>query len=225
MKKGIIIGIICLVVLIIGGLLLRPHYTEDEINFKKEYEKFNNKKTAEGKKYLNVDIIKDNNIKYKTAEEVIKSLQNDTAVIYFGFPECPWCRNLVTVLLEATKEKKYSNIYANILSIRDQKHLDEEGNIVVDKEGTEEYKKIVEILGNNLGEYEGLNDPSIKRLYFPTVVFVSAGEVKAVHIGTVDSQKDPYIKLDKKQHDELLKIFKQNIELIESKTCSGVNKC
>ena len=49
MKKGIIIGIICLVVLIIGGLLLRPHYTEDEINFKRNMKSLIIKKQLKGK--------------------------------------------------------------------------------------------------------------------------------------------------------------------------------
>ena len=228
MKKiGLIIGGIIILIGAISAIVLNTNnYSHDEKEFKKEYEKFNNKKTKDGKKYMTVNIPKKNNVEYKSAKEIIDAIQNDTAVIFFGFPECPWCRNLVPILLESVKENDYPNLYyCNALSIRDQKHLDEEGNIVVDKESTNEYKKIVLLLKDYLGEYEGLNDPSIKRLYFPTVVFVSDGEIKGVHIGTLDEQKDPYKKLTAKQKKKIKKIFNENIIEIEAKVCTGVNKC
>ena len=226
-KVGLIIGgIIVLIGAVTAILLSTNNYSHDEKEFKKEYEKFNHKKTKDGKEYLTLNIPKKNNIQYKSAKEIISALQKDTAVIFFGFPECPWCRNLVPILLESIEENDYPNFYYyNALAIRDQKHLDEDGNIVVDKESTAEYKKIVELLGDFLGEYEGLNDPSIKRLYFPTVVFVSDGEIKGVHIGTLDEHKDPYKKLTAKQKKKIKKLFQENISKIEEKVCTGVNKC
>ena len=129
-------------------------------------------------------------------------------MIYFGFPECPWCRNAVPVLIETAKEIGIDKIYYfNALSIRDKKHLNENGKIVVDEEGTEEYKELVDLLYDYLGEYEGLNDSSIKRLYFPTVVFIKNGNILGMHIGTVNTQTDPSEELTTQQIEELKKIY------------------
>ena len=82
-----------------------------------------------------------------------------------------------------------------------------------------------EILKDELGSYEGLEDESIKRLYFPTVVFVKQGKIEKVHIGTLDSQKDPYKGLNEKQKKQLKNIFIKNIKKIENITCDKKNSC
>ena len=86
-------------------------------------------------------------------------------------------------------------------------------------EGTEEYYELVEKLDSVLGEYEGLNDSSIKRLYFPTVVFVKDGEIVGSHIGTVDSQTDPSIALTDEQYEELKSLLAKNMTKLIS--CDG----
>lgn len=196
------LAIICLLVVTIK-------YTNEEtdaIRFKEEYEALNDKK--DGNEYINVDIDKENPIVYADAEKVIDLIKNDTAVIYFGFPECPWCRNAIPVLLDATKELGIDKIYYyNALSIRDKKSLDENGNIVVEDEGTKEYEELVELLYDYLPIYDGLNDNTIKRLYFPTVLFVKDGEVIGLHISTVETQENPYNELTKEQYEELKTIY------------------
>lgn len=96
MKKNIIISIITISVIIIIGLtmyfLLKPE--NDSIKFKNEYEKLNNQKG-----YLEIEIPKDNNIKYANFDEVMEFLENGTGILYLGFPECPWCRNALQTLL------------------------------------------------------------------------------------------------------------------------------
>lgn len=196
------LAIICLLVVTIK-------YTNEEtdaIKFKEEYETLNDKKDSN--EYINVDIDKENPIVYADAEEVIDLIKNDTAVIYFGFPECPWCRNAIPVLLDAAKELGIEKIYYyNALSIRDKKSLDENGDIVVEDEGTKEYEELVELLYDYLPIYDGLNDNTIKRLYFPTVLFVKNGEVIGLHISTVETQENPYNELTKEQYEELKTIY------------------
>ena len=146
----------------------------------------------------------------KTYSDIKNLITSGTGVIYFGFPECPWCRNAVPVLLDAAKESGINTIYYfNALSIRDKKHLDENGQIVVDDEGTEEYKELVELLYEYLDEYGGLNDSSIKRLYFPTVVFVKDGKVIGAHSGTVATQQDPNVILTSNEKNELKSIYSE----------------
>lgn len=187
----------------------------DALKFKQEYEKLNS-----NSKLPKVIIDDDNVIKYITFEDVRMILEGGTGVIYFGFPECPWCRNMVPVLLEAADITGIDNIYYyNALDIRDKKSLDENGNIITEKEGTDEYKYIISKLNNYLGEYKGLNNPTIKRLYFPTVLFVYEGEVVDIHIGTIESQTDPYITLSQEQVDELKNIYIEGIHKVLNDIC------
>ena len=230
-NKNLILIILMLIIIILGILIVvfknTKSYTDDEKKFKEEYESLNGTKSKTGKKVMDITIPKDNNMKYITSKEVIDILKNKTGVIYFGFPECPWCRSAIPVLINAAKCECLDEIYYfNALSIRDIKHLDENGEIVVDKEGTEDYYEIVKILGDKLSSYEGLNDDSIKRLYFPTVVFVRDGEVVDIHISTVDSQKDPYKALTKDEKQELLKQYESGINKMKENpnTCDSSGK-
>lgn len=203
MKKLISILII---LLIVSGC--NNKIETDSKKFKKEYEALNGQTSKSGNEYLNMKIDDDNPIVYVTYDKLIDIIKNDTAVIYFGFPECPWCRNAIPVLIDSAKEMGIDKIYYyNAVSIRDKKSLDEFGNIVVEEEGTEEYKKLIELLYDYLPSYSGLNDEKIKRLYLPTVLFVKKGKIIGQHTSTIDSQKDPYTKLTNKQYNELKSIY------------------
>lgn len=199
----LVIGLICLIFNI---------NSNDNKKFKFEYEILNNKDNGYGNKHLEINIKENNKIKYASYEEIKKILTEGSGVIYFGFPECPWCRNIINPLLNASEETEVKNIYYfNAVDIRDKKHLDENNTIITDNEGTKEYEELVEILYDNLEEYEGLNDPTIKRLYFPTVVFVKDGKIISTHIGTLDDQENPFEPLNNKQKEQLKNIYKSNI--------------
>lgn len=222
----IILSVAVLLLVIIGGVFWyldgnkNDTKDTDSVKFKTEYEEYNDQKNSLGKDYLQVSISDQNVIKYSTYDEVFEILEGKTGVIYFGFPTCPWCRNLVPVLLDAADEVGIDTIYyLNAVEERDKKYLDEDGEIVVEKEGTEEYYELVEKLDSVLGEYEGLNDSSIKRLYFPTVVFVKDGKIVGSHIGTVDSQTDPSIALTDEQYEELKSLLAKNMTKLIS--CDG----
>ncbi len=224
MKKYVVIILVISLILLSAGCSIKKE-NSDEIKFKEEYEKLNGKITDD-KEYKTIEIPTNNGIKYKSAKEIIKILETGTGVIYFGFPECPWCRNALPVLLKAKEEENLEEIYYfNALSIRDTKRKDEAGNIVEDKKGTDEYYKILELLGDKAEVYDGLDDENIKRLYFPTVVFVRDGKILSLHTSTVESQKDPYKNLTKKQTKELKDIYKEGIKEIRKRVCEGDEKC
>ena len=232
MKSKIKTIIIILLLLVLGiGIFLIYQEKTTETNpdgkkFKEEYESLNQKKTKTGKTYLSLTIDENNPITYIDTSEAIDILENQTAVIYFGFPECPWCRNLVPVLLESIKDTEYQNIYyCNALKERDIKTLDDNGNIITEQEGSANYYKIVDILKDKLDTYDGLNDDSIKRLYFPTVVFVKNGKIEKVKSGTVESQKDPYKALTKSQKKELKQELEEAILNLQDNTCNDDSKC
>lgn len=214
--KKIIISLMLISAFILTGCQNKEK--TDAVKFKEEYENLNNQ-VVNDKKYLELTIDKKNPIKYKTAEEIVDIIKNKTGIIYLGYPECPWCRNAVPVLLEAAKQTGVNDIYyLNMYDIRDKKEL-KNGKVVTVEEGTEGYKKILEALGDKASVYKDLNDESIKRIYVPLVIFVENGKVVATQESTVESQKDPYVKLTEEQEKELLNIYKDNIHKVYNDMC------
>jgi thiol-disulfide isomerase/thioredoxin len=192
----------------------------DALKFKSEYEELNGESTSSGKTYSTLDIEKNNVINYRSSSEIINIIKNGTGIIYFGFPECPWCRTMTPVLLEIAKENDMEVNYLNIYDFRSS-FIIEEGKVKQTKEGNKDYYTILELLDNELEDYilkteSGEEIPAgEKRLYAPTAVFVKDGVVKAVHVGTVDSQEDPYVALTSEQREELVNIYKENINKIK----------
>lgn len=217
MKKKIVILFFLTILIVIFGLMFFK-----ENKFKKEYESLNSEKTSNGKKYMKITIPKDNPVVYSNYEEIFKVLDG-TGIIYFGFPQCPWCRNAVPVLLESAIENGVDKIYyLNNLEDRDILSL-KDGKVVTEKEAKEDYKKLLKKLGDNASIYEGLEDESIKRIYYPAVVFVKNGKIIDNVTGTVDSQEDPYVPLTNSQKKELKE--KYNEAISELLVCDVKEKC
>lgn len=219
----ILIGLLIIAMVIKGQDLIKNNKVSnnDSIKFKEEYESLNGKyDNVREREYLDVNISSDNPVKYATFTEISDLIDHGTGIIYFGFPECPWCRNAVPVLLEAAETTGVDTIYYfNALDIRDEKFLDANGEIVTTKEGTEEYKQLLKKLDKYLSVYDGLNDDSIKRLYFPTVFFIKEGVVIGNHIGTVDSHTDSKVKLNSEQKLELKNIYEEFMMKVLDSSC------
>lgn len=223
------VKILLLVVLAISSSIFIYNIAKDNnekeeqteaLKFKEEYEVYNNTKDASGKEYVNVSIDKDNIMHYASFAELKELLTSGTGVIYFGFPECPWCRNAVPILVNASNSTGLDKIYYfNASNIRDEKYLDDDGNIVTKKGGTEEYYELVSLLDEVLLAYDGLNDESIKRLYFPMVVFVRDGKIVGTHIDTVSTQTNPRVPLNDEQVKELTNIYVSNIMKVLDDAC------
>lgn len=215
-----IIYLICLLLVIIIILscitVSKNKLTKDERYFKKEYEKYNDKKDLSNNKYINVDIMEDNGVKYLNGKETVSFMKNKTGIIYFGYPQCSWCRSAVEVLLDAKSEMELDTLYYyNAYGDRDEKYLSPEGEVLTLHNGSDEYYEILKLLGDKAEVYEGLNDDSIKRLYFPTVLFIKNGEIKKMHVSTVESNKTKNKKLTAKEYSELKKIYIDGIKKIK----------
>ena len=223
MKKNVIIlSIIVVIALVIAILffLLNNKGMSDGERFKQEYEELNDS-------HLEVNIDSDNMIKYISLEEAIDIIKNDTGVIYFGYPSCPWCRNAVPVLLDAASSTSLDTIYyVNAYNIRDVKEIDDDGNIVTTNEGDRLYDDLLGVLDDILGPYTitldngEIIDLGEKRLYVPMVLFVKDGEVVSYHLSTVDSQEDPSISLNDSQRDELYNIYLDGINNVVGGICN-----
>ena len=177
-----------------------------------------------GKSYPIVNISADNTVKYIKPKEVVNVLKKGSGIIYFGYNTCPWCRSLVSTLTEVAKEKKEKIYYVDIKDIRSTFTID-------NGKSTKDYYNILDELDNYLEEYfledEDGNkyDTKEKRLYAPTIVAVSRGNITSVHIGTVSSQKSGYDKLTEEEIKELENIITDLITKKNEVVCTKENNC
>jgi thiol-disulfide isomerase/thioredoxin len=179
---------------------------DDAARFKSEHEVMNGPVTFDGEhQYRHIKIPEDNPFIYTEGEVAKALLATGTGILYMGFPECPWCRTLLPALIAAYEECGYggSIYYYNAFPDRDVLSLSESGEIVVETEGAAVYREMVEILYDFLGPYKGLNDESVRRIYFPTTVFFKDGAVLSAHLATIDGQEGGYDELTDDQFLEL----------------------
>lgn len=145
-KRLLIIGIFVLVIVmgVILFVILKNNNVKDNVRFAKEYG----------------SVSEENVFVYKNIDEIIKIMEHGTGVVYLGFPDCPWCRAYVKYLNEVALDVGIDEIYYyNILEDRTN--------------NTEEYQKIVSILGDNL-QYDKEGN---HRIFVPNVSFHIDGEV------------------------------------------------
>jgi thiol-disulfide isomerase/thioredoxin len=203
--------IICIT---IWGLLMtskaKNNTIKDSEKFMNEYAELNGKTNeSNGSAYPIVSLDKNNPFVYATDDDIKNLFTSGTGVIYFGFPECPWCRNLVPVLNNSIASTSISKVYYyNIKNIRSKITANDDGTLA-NESGTDFYYYLLNKLDAYLTEYKVKNskgkeiDTNEKRLYAPTIVFVKDGEVIGIHEGTIDAQTDPYNVLNDSEKEEL----------------------
>jgi len=198
----------------------------DAIKFKREYETFNGKTYDNTEiEYFDVNLKSNNLFTYVTEKEAVKFLKEGTGVIYFGFPQCPWCRSLVPYLEEVGKHVGVKDIkYLNILDIRDTYTI-EDKKAVVDKKGSKSYYELLELLDKYLEDYK-ITDESgkeyktgVKRLYAPTTIVVKEGKIVGFNEGTVDSQ-EKFVALTDDEIKELKTILTDMFTKVSSTVCT-----
>lgn len=156
MKNKVVIIVLCAIIVALIGvvifLLVRDNETvesnndTDAVKFASEYD----------------SVDEDNVFVYAEIDEIIDILENGTGIVYFGFPECPWCNQYVAYLDEVAKSEGIDTIY--YYNIREDR-----------SNNTDEYLQIVDFLSNYLSEDEDGNP----RVYVPAVVFVNNGSIVA----------------------------------------------
>ncbi|MBO6195330.1 MAG: hypothetical protein J6O56_03165 [Bacilli bacterium] len=222
MKKKIVFIICALLVLGIINCIIyefdKKQKNTDAYRFKVEYESLNGEKSDSGKTYRTLNISKKNRIKYSTAEEIVKKIDNNESfIVYFGFAKCPWCRSMIENLLDLADEKETDIYYVDVLDIRDVKEV-VDGKVKTTKKGTKAYIKLLTQLDTVLSNYS-LEDESgkkydtnEKRIYAPNVVAIVNGKPEKLQEGISSDLKDPYGKITNKMKqdsiDQLKCIFK-----------------
>lgn len=202
---------------------------ENAEKFKTEYESLNGKKNSDGKEYRKIEIPSDNPFIYKSAKDIVKAMENKkTFLVYFGFPTCPWCRSIMSSFLSVLKDNGVEEIYyVNIKDIRDELELDDKKEVKVKKEGSEDYKVLLEKFDNVLEDYT-LKDKKgkkvetgEKRIYAPNIVAVIDGKAVKLTSGISDKQDDGYMELT----DEIKKDMKESIEKVVREYSTASASC
>ena len=237
MKRRSILVIIAIVILLIitGCSYDKKEEKADALKFKEEYESINGE-IIEGTDYKvrTLNIPEDNPIVYAEANDIISMMDNnETFVVYFGFNSCPWCRSVLPVLLDVAKDLNLKKIYyVDVKDIRDRLDVDEDGNIITVKEGSEGYIGLLARLDDVLEDYtlevDGKEvETEEKRIYAPNVVSIVNGKAKELETGISDELDDPFMKLTDKIKKETYNKFKCSIKcVLENKnSCSSKHAC
>lgn len=233
----ILTPIVCAALAIISYLGVKNSEFSDALKFKKEYESLNGKVSYGENKYKDLNISKNNPIKYSNSDEIIDVINNGTGIIYLGFPECPWCRTAVPVLLDVAKDNKIDKIY--YLNIKDERdsYVIEDGKLTLalnddgkEIKGTKGYFRLLDALKDNLSDYiisyeDKTYEVGEKRIYAPSVIFVKDGKVLGIQVSTVEGQTDPFKNLTEEQYEELYSIYEGYANNIYSSTCDINSSC
>lgn len=199
----------------------------DAITFKNEYESLNNVvRDKDGRTIKEISISTNNPVDIVTEEEAIALLESGTGILYFGFPDCPWCRSMLPILLSTLDNMNIDRLsYLNVKSIRDTLALGEKNKVEVKEEGTKGYYKILELMDDVLEPYYLTNedgkkiDTKEKRLMAPTVVAIKDGKILDIHVGTVENQTSGYDDLNKEQQEELSNCFMELVRKVYDVDC------
>ena len=236
--RKIFLGIILLLLIsmiVIGIVVFRDKQEEQSRNggnaegliFKNEYESLNNVvREKDGRTIKEITINANNPVDIISEEEAVSLLESGTGILYFGFPDCPWCRSMLPVLLQTLDNMSIDKLYyLNISNIRDTLSLGEKNKVEVAEEGTPGYYKIIKLMDRVLEPYYLTNeegkkiDTKEKRLMAPTVVGIKNGQITSIHVGTVESQESGYDDLSTEQQEELANIFMELVRTVYEVDC------
>lgn len=235
-KRSIFVVIALIIVLIITGCSYeKKDKIDDALRFKEEYESINGD-VVEGTNYKvrELTIPEDNPIVYAEANDIISMMDNnETFVVYFGFSSCPWCRSVLPILLDVAEESNIEKIYyVDVKDIRDKLEINEDGEVVTVKEGSEGYigllNRLDDVLDDYTLEYNGKEvETDEKRIYAPNIVSVVNGEAKELETGISDDQDNPYMELTEDMKKDTYNKFKCSIKcVLENKnSCSSKHAC
>ena len=177
---------------------------KSNIKFKNDYESINGQANSKGKIHRSVTIPEDNPFIEVEASSIIKMIEEkETFYVYFGSTLCPWCRSVIEKATELAKTYGISKIYyvdiwdddGNEI-LRDKYKL-VDGKAELEKEGTDEYKKLLEYFKDYLRDYTLTDDNEKevsvgeKRIYAPNFMYIDNGIIKKLVTGKSEKLTDP----------------------------------
>ena len=233
MKKGLFLVFLLMGVISLSVYDMKEKNVSDFLKFKEEYEGFNGEKN-DYFEYRNLSITEKNPIIYSSAEEIVQKIENnETFIVYFGDPECPWCRSVIEQAINSANENGISKIYyVRIWNgfhneiLRDVYELDKESPVLKVK-GTVSYYKLLKYFDKLLKDYTLTNKDNKtiqvneKRIFAPSFIYVKDGNPLQLVDGISKKQESYNSTLTEEilsEEKELFDKFYQN-----TKACS--NNC
>ena len=229
--------------LLFAGLLLllvactsKKEQISDAQKFKDEYESYNGKIRAKNNmENRTITISSDNPFVYLSSDELIKKIEKgEDFYLYFGSPECPWCRSNIEMAIEVSKENDIETIYyLNIWDENGQEIFRDLYDIVNDKlvkkvDGDPNYYKFLEYFDAFLDDYvindgESAIEVGEKRVYIPLYMHIADSDVIEMTTAQAQSQSDGYMELNDTIKQEQRKQFEKLFKV--STACSIETKC
>lgn len=196
---------------------------EKALEFKEDYESLNGVLNANKKEHRTITLSENNKFVEITEEELLKKIENkETFYMYFGSTLCPWCRSVIEIADQISRDNNIEAVY--YLDIwddegkeifRDAYVLDENNKPKLYSEGTEGYKKLIEILDSLLSDYTLKDDKGNKievgekRIYAPNFVYFIEGTPMKLVTGISSKQTDSRGELTEEIIEEETQIFEK----------------
>ena len=128
-----------------------------------------------------------------TMQEIITLLEeHENAIVYFGYPKCPWCIDALPIMNTCAKDANRFIYYVRT--------KDDNGDYLYTKE---DEKKLFPYMDKFLNE----NDKGEKHLFVPFVIVIKDGVVTDAHLGTLDSHDATKRHLNEDEKEELTNIY------------------
>ena len=184
--------------------------------FKKEYESLNS-----NSEYTSVTISSDNPFVYITDELLVEKLEEkQDMVVLMGYSKSNDTRNILNNLIKAASNLDIDTIYyLDILDIRDEKEVNENGEIVTTKEGSISYNKILELLGDEVEDYIVNGEIVGTRIYAPSILVVKDKEIKGIVNGK------SYLESDEEKDKESYSMIYEHLQKYQNNTCDVNEAC
>jgi thiol-disulfide isomerase/thioredoxin len=121
----------------------------------------------------------DNHFYYEEKDSLKDLMGHGTAVLYLGFPECPWCQSYAPLLEEVLADTDMKCAYYNIHTDKteDRDFYDMVASLLVSQNDT----------GEDIIKYD--NDGK-QTIYMPLVLFISSGRIIAFNNETCTEDSD-----------------------------------
>ena len=227
MKKILYIGLLTINIILLCGC---GHKFAGD--FKKDYESLNGlETTTKGVNYLSVNIDKNNPFVYSSVENINKKIEDkDTFIVLFGASWSPWCRSIISTIIETANEESIETIYYIDVrpnndikkDIRDIFDKDSEGKVYLSYSGSDAYHTFLKYANNVLPEYSyqgvsvsGTEYAGTKRIGVPTFILVKKGIVTAKTNGISSLQTDPYMNLTDEIKSDIKQKFKDFLKKLD----------
>ena len=188
----------------------------DSITFKREFESLNSNKS-----YVSVDIPSDNPFIYITDSELVNKIENkEDLVVLFGYSKSNDTRSILSNLIKASNELGIEKIYyLDILNIRNHLELGENNEVITKEEGSEYYKKILELLDGHLDDYIVNGNIVGTRIYAPNILIIKNKKIEDIINGK------SYLESEDEKEKESYSMIYEYLKKYNNNSCDMNEAC